>query len=81
MTNEEKLQKIISAYTSLEYSKIDLKKDIQDNYVPTEFKMNFCNDICEQWHNVNINSTQLHNDMFVNLKTGEDILKIFKYIK
>lgn len=77
MTNEEKLQKIIAAYTPLEYTKIDLKKTIKDNYIATEFKYNFCSDICITWRN--INPTQLRNDMFVKLKCGEDILKILKY--
>lgn len=77
MTNEEKLQKIIAAYTPLDYKKISLKRIIKDNYISAEFKENFCEDICITWRN--INSTQLHNDMFVKLKTGEDILQILKY--
>ncbi len=78
MKNEEKLQKIIAAYTPLDYSRIDLKKVIKDNYIAAEFKLNFCDDICITWRN--INSTQLRNDMFVKLKKGEDIIKIVKYI-
>lgn len=78
MTNEEMLQKIIAAYTPLDYTKIDLKKTIKDNYIAFEFKDNFCADICIIWRN--INATQLRNDMFVKLKTGEDILKILKYV-
>lgn len=78
MTNQEKIQKIIAAYTPLNYTQIDLKKTIKDNYVAAEFKDSFCNDICICWRN--INSTQLHNDMFVGLKTGDDILKILKWV-
>lgn len=78
MTNEEKLKKIIAAYTPFDYTKIDLKKTIEDNYIAAEFKNNFCNDICICWGN--INSTQLRNDMFVKLKTGEDILEVLKYV-
>ncbi|RXM52936.1 MULTISPECIES: hypothetical protein [unclassified Chryseobacterium] len=78
MTNEEKLQKIIAAYTPLDYTKINLKRAIKDNYIAAEFKDNFCADICIAWRN--INPTQLRNDMFVKLKTGEDILKILKYV-
>lgn len=78
MTNQEKLQKIIAAYTPLDYTQIDLKRTIKDNYIAAEFKDSFCNDICICWRN--INSTELHNDMFVKLKTGDDILKILKYV-
>lgn len=74
MENDEKLKKIIAAYTPLVYTKIDLKKTIKDIYIASEFKDNFCDDICSNWGNVD--STQLHNDMFVKIKTGEDILKI-----
>jgi hypothetical protein len=78
MTNEEKLQKIIAAYSPVVYSEIDLKKTIKDRYVAAEFKDNLCNDICHAW--VNINCTALHNNMFVTLKTGEDILRILEYV-
>lgn len=78
MTNEEKLQKIIAAYTPLDYTKIDLKSTIKDIYIAAEFKDNFCNDICITWRNINV--TQLRNDMFVKLKTGDDIIKILKYV-
>lgn len=79
MTNEEKLQKIISAFTPLDYTKIDLKRTIENNYIASEFKDNFCDDICIAWRN--INATQLRNDMFVKLKTGADIVKILKYVQ
>lgn len=78
MTNETRLQKIIAAYTPLDYSKIDLTKTIKDKYIAAEFKDDFCNDICLVW--TSINSTSLHNDMFVKLKTGQDLLKILNYI-
>lgn len=72
------LQKIISSYTPLIYTDIDLSKRIEDRYVATEFKNNFCDDICQTWKN--INCTELHNDMFVKFKTGKDILEILKFI-
>jgi len=72
MKNEEKLQKIIAAYTPFDYTKISLKKEIMDNYIAAEFKGNFCDDISHFWRKTN--STQLYNSMFVTLKTGEDIL-------
>lgn len=78
MTNQEKLKKIIAAYTPVNYTKIDLKRTIKDNYIAAEFKDNFCNDICSYWSN--IKATQLRNDMFVKLKTGEDILNILKFV-
>ncbi len=78
MNNEEKLRKIISAYTPLEYTEIDLKEEIENKYISTEFNFNFSDDICQVWRN--INSTQLKNDMFITLKTGEDILKIINYV-
>jgi len=76
MTNQEKLQKIIAAYTPLDYTKIDLKRPIKDNYIAAEFKDNFCNDICNTW--MSIDPTQIRNDMFGKLKTGEDILETIK---
>jgi hypothetical protein len=76
MPNKEKLQKIIAAYTPLHYTKIDLKVEIEDKYISTELKYNFCNDICRTWQN--INGAQLRNEMFVTLRTGEDILKILQ---
>ena len=79
MTNQEKLQKIIAAYTPLDYTQIDLKRTIKDNYIASAFKDNFCHDICVCWRS--INSTQLRNDMFVKFKTGEDILKILNYLE
>lgn len=78
MTNQEKLKKIISAYTYLDYTQIDLNETIQDKYVASVFKGNFCHDICVCWRS--INQTQLRNEMFVKLKTGTDILKILNYI-
>jgi hypothetical protein len=78
LADEEKLKKIIAAYAQVDYTKIDLKIDIEDKYIGAEFKYNFCDDICKCWSN--LNSTQLRNDMFVKLKTGEDILNILKYL-
>ncbi len=77
--NAVKLQKIIAAYTPFNYQDIDLKKTIKDKYVAKEFKDNFSNDICTTWRS--LNCTQVHNGMFVELKTGEDILKILKFIE
>jgi hypothetical protein len=79
MTNKEKLQKVIAAYTPLDYSKIDMTVIIKDKYIAAQFKDNFCADICSIWRN--INATQLRNDMFVRLNTGDDILKILNWIK
>jgi hypothetical protein len=78
MTNEKSLQKIIAAYTPLDYKQIKLNLTLKDKYIAAEYKNSFCNDICMRWKN--IDSTQLHNDMFVSLKAGEDILKIIKYV-
>jgi hypothetical protein len=78
MTNREAMQKIISAYTPLDYKHIDLKRTIKDNYIAAELKDNFCKDICRYWRGVN--PTQLRNNMFATLKTGEDILGIIKFV-
>jgi hypothetical protein len=76
MPNKERFQRVIAAYTPLHYTKIDLKIEIKDKYIAAEFKYNFCDDICCIWRN--INATQLRNEMFVKLKTGEDILRILQ---
>lgn len=78
MNNEEKMQKIIAAYTPFDYTKIDLNKAIKDKYIAAEFKDNFCADICDVWKNVN--STTLRNNMFVTLKSGNDIVKILNFV-
>ncbi|MCE1163944.1 MAG: hypothetical protein LWX07_00920 [Bacteroidetes bacterium] len=69
---DEKLQKIIAAYTPFDYSQIKLDIEIKNHYIAAEMKDNFVNDICRAWPDVN--STELHNIMFTNLKTGREIV-------
>jgi hypothetical protein len=73
MGNSVQLQKIIAAYCALKYNEVDLKVPLENNYIPTAFKDDFCSDICKIWKS--INCTDLHNNMFGTIKTGEDILK------
>lgn len=68
---EEKLQKIIAAYTPFDYSQIKLDIEIKNHYIAAEMKDNFVNDICRVWPDVNC--TELHNIMFIKLKTGREI--------
>jgi hypothetical protein len=79
MSNAEQLQKIIAAYTPLDYRQVDLSRTIEDKYIASELKDNFCNDICLCWRS--INRQQLYRDMFTKLKTGEDILRVVQYIR
>ncbi|GAA5020317.1 hypothetical protein GCM10011506_05100 [Marivirga lumbricoides] len=74
--NKIKLQKIISSYNPFIYSMIDLSKEIKDRYVASEFKDSLANDICNQWPE--INCTDLHNELFDSIKTGEDIIKLIE---
>lgn len=77
--NSVLLQKIVAAYTPFTYQSIDLSKEIEDVYVAKEFKINLCNDILMTWKY--LDATALINDMFEELKTGNDILKILKYVQ
>jgi hypothetical protein len=76
MENEDKLKKIIAAYTPFDYTKINLTIKIEDRYIASEFKDNFASDICEAWPKSDC--TKIHNEMFDSLITGEDILKNLK---
>ncbi|TFF36197.1 hypothetical protein [Mucilaginibacter psychrotolerans] len=78
-SNAVLLQKIIAAYTPYSYQSIDLDQEIEDVYIAKEFKLNFCHDILNTWKQ--IDGAALINDMFEDLKTGNDILKIVKYIQ
>ena len=71
-SNAVALQKIISSYCPWTYDHIDLTQNIQGKYVSGALKDSFCDDICNQWPTCDC--TGLHNEMFVTLKTGDDIL-------
>jgi hypothetical protein len=73
MNNEEKLKKIIAAYTPFDYTQINLSIEIKDRYIALELKDNFANDICNAWPKVDC--THIHNEMFASLKTGNNILE------
>lgn len=73
------LQKIIAAYTPFHYYDIDLSKKIKDKYIASELKESFCNDILNAWKY--LDGTILINEMFEELETGNDILKILKYVQ
>lgn len=74
MTNEIILQKILASYCFIPFEQIKLNQEIIDNYVTAAFKDNLAGDICHEWRTVNC--TKLHNDLFVTVKTGNDILKL-----
>ena len=52
---------------------IDLSMEIKDKYVALEFKHSLADDICDQW--LEIDCTNLHNELFESIKTGDDIIK------
>jgi len=72
MNDSVALQKIISSYCPLTYDQIDLSLAIQDRYVSKNLKDAFGDDICDQWPDVDC--TDLHNQLFSTLKSGNDIL-------
>ncbi|MEX0315163.1 MAG: hypothetical protein AB3N18_13375 [Allomuricauda sp.] len=72
MDDEISLKKIIAAYNPFQYYQIDLSKKIQDRYVPLEFRDSFVDDICNKWND--IDCTELHNELFNGIKTGNDII-------
>lgn len=73
MNKQEELKRIIAKYNSLTYNQIDLGRKIENNYIASGFKYNFCNDIVQKWRD--IDATALRNQMFNSLKTGNDILE------
>ncbi len=75
---EEKLQKIIAAYTPFDYTQINLNIEIKNRYIASELKDNFVNDICRAWPG--LNSTELHNVMFTELRTGRQIIEFIRKI-
>jgi hypothetical protein len=76
MVNEIILKKIIASYCFAPIDQINLNLEIKDNYVAAEFKDKFANSICYEWRS--LNSTQIHNELFGTLKTGNDVLKLIK---
>lgn len=72
MDNNELLQKLMAVYCPVRYDDIDLTVTIQDQYVPKDEQDDLADDICNTW--VDCNCTEIHNQLFSTLKTGNDIL-------
>lgn len=72
MDTKIQLQEIIAKYVPVN-TRIDFSKQIKDRYIPAELKGSFCDDICDQWKS--LDSTDLFNEMFDSLETGNDIIE------
>ncbi|MES2109817.1 MAG: hypothetical protein V4577_13750 [Bacteroidota bacterium] len=72
MDDSTTLQKILSSFCTLRFDQIDLSLTIKDRYCPAEEKQDLGNDICDTL--TDINCTDLQNQLFSTLKTGNDIL-------
>lgn len=79
MNNNEKLQRIIAVYSPVVYTEIKLHRNIKNNYVYEDFKDDLASDIANAWPE-NIDSTMLHNELFVTLKTGKSIFLEFEIV-
>lgn len=76
MSNTTQLKEIISDFTPLSPGQIDLNKTLKDYYIASEVKNNFCYRLLSRWPS--LNSTDLVNNMFVTIKTGQDILNLIE---
>ena len=76
MVNEIILKKLIASYCFAPIDQINLSLEIKDNYVAAELKDKFATSICHEWRS--LNCTQIHNELFGTLKTGNDVLMLIK---
>lgn len=69
-----KLQKIIASYTGINYTQVDLDRKIENTYVASVFRGNFCDDLCNQWKQ--LKPSVIFGGMFDSIKTGKQILEL-----
>ena len=73
---QTKVKMILASFGPLKWDEIDLKHKIEDNYIAKEEKEFFVDEILFAYPNVR--STKLYNQMFNELKTGNDVVEFIE---
>lgn len=81
MDNQEKVKHILAAFNPLTWEQIDLDQEIKDHYVASEFRGSLGRHLCDRFNLNNAKCTQLSNELFESIKTGNDIIQLIVKMK